>query len=191
MLTVPLSCFLANHMYTWMRANIAIPSGRNHFSVIWRAVQKKRDNKGVFALDDVEILEEECPNIGNSEFSGLQWVSEMQTKRHQVLSSAFHAFNKTNCHVLFPGTCTFQWGTCGWQNLYQTENTTDETDWIQSSGDDGLNGITPPDDHTGDSKGKVKLIFFYFLFFRKSEWCFGQLQGQDAMVCLSICQIQI
>ncbi|XP_037797163.1 MAM and LDL-receptor class A domain-containing protein 1-like [Penaeus monodon] len=109
----------ANHMYTWMRANIAIPSGRNHFSVIWRAVQKKRDNKGVFALDDVEILEEECPNIG---------------------------------------TCTFQWGTCGWQNLYQTENTTDETDWIQSSGDDGLNGITPPDDHTGDSKGKFLYV---------------------------------
>ncbi|ROT72645.1 hypothetical protein C7M84_008951 [Penaeus vannamei] len=103
----------ANHMYTWMRANIAIPSGRSHFSVIWRAVQRKRDNKGVFALDDVEILEKECPNIV---------------------------------------------GTCGWQNLNQTENVTDETDWIQSSGDDGLNGISPPDDHTGDTKGKFLYV---------------------------------
>lgn len=68
-LSIPFLCFLANHMYTWMRANIAIPSGRSHFSVIWRAVQRKRDNKGVFALDDVEILEKECPNIGVWKFS--------------------------------------------------------------------------------------------------------------------------
>lgn len=58
---------------------------------------------------------------------------------------------------------------------------TDETDWIQSSGDDGLNGISPPDDHTGDTKGKVMLVSFRFVNY---EWCFGQLQGHVSIVCL-------
>ncbi|XP_068217643.1 MAM and LDL-receptor class A domain-containing protein 1-like [Palaemon carinicauda] len=104
-----------NHGYSWMWANIPIPSGKTHFEVVWEAKQQQYDKKGFMVLDDVELVNGMCPRIG---------------------------------------TCTFQWGTCGWQNLYNTENSTDDTDWLQGKGSDGLGSDAPESDHSGSTEGK-------------------------------------
>ncbi|KAK7069135.1 hypothetical protein SK128_025174 [Halocaridina rubra] len=109
----------ANHGFTWMLANIPIPTGNSHFNVLWQATQRQRDQDGVMALDDVELVLSACPKIG---------------------------------------TCNFEYGTCGWQNLYNTENVTDDIDWIQGKGSDAMHNEAPAADHTGDSDGKFLYV---------------------------------
>ncbi|KAG0714145.1 MAM and LDL-receptor class A domain-containing protein 2 [Chionoecetes opilio] len=60
-----------------------------------------------------------------------------------------------SCDTL--GTCTFTYGTCGWQNVIAGEELTDETDWLVGSGVTGADLDAPEKDHNGDRKA----LFLY------------------------------
>lgn len=52
------------------------------------------------------------------------------------------------------GSCNFEAGTCGWQNLFENVNVTEDTnDWLQGSGDNHLNDAGPEADHYNDTSG--------------------------------------
>ncbi|KAK7065680.1 hypothetical protein SK128_025159, partial [Halocaridina rubra] len=106
----------ANHGYSWLWANIPIPSGNSKFNVIWEAKQRRWNSMGVMILDDIELHMSECPKIG---------------------------------------TCNFQYGTCGWQNLYPSVNGTQDIVWLQAKGSDGLVNDAPAADHSGDTEGSI------------------------------------
>uniref|UniRef100_A0A0P4WN74 MAM domain-containing protein n=1 Tax=Scylla olivacea TaxID=85551 RepID=A0A0P4WN74_SCYOL len=57
------------------------------------------------------------------------------------------------------GSCTFETGTCGWQNLFENVNVTEDTnDWLQGSGEDHLNDAGPETDHYNDTSGKFLYV---------------------------------
>ncbi|MPC10422.1 MAM and LDL-receptor class A domain-containing protein 2 [Portunus trituberculatus] len=57
------------------------------------------------------------------------------------------------------GSCTFEAGTCGWQNLFENVNVTEDTnDWLQGSGESHLNDAGPHTDHYNDTSGMFLYI---------------------------------
>lgn len=57
-----------------------------------------------------------------------------------------------------PGSCTFEAGTCGWQNLFEIVNVTEDTnDWLQGSGEGHLDDAAPGTDHYNDTSGNDEI----------------------------------